>query len=64
MQKQEIAIKLNLNKVHGKAATREITKVARAINATIGYGFTIDDWNNKIILDRQTHDQIGSIDIT
>jgi len=59
----KLTITLDLRQVHGsKAATREITKVARAINATASYGFQLQDWNGRTIKDR-FHNEVGTIDI-
>lgn len=64
MQSHNLTINLNLNKLGGsRNATRELNRLSKAINLTSQYGFRLEEWDNKEVVDRQLQ-PVGTINVT
>lgn len=65
MQSRNLTIQIDRNQIGGgRAATRELRRIATAINSSERYGFTMDDWKDRTIVCERTGVKLGKIDVS
>jgi len=65
MQERNLIIKLDRGNIGGvRATTRELRRIATAINLSERYGFTMDDWKDRTIVCERSGVKLGKIDVS